>query len=538
MLQDALVGISRPCYAPFRPTTWNIVERRAVPSLVAHLGWCCAVFFCAASAGLGQTPSSQVTGPSRPTPLPLSGSSGSADAIQIQQQTSSSGANGSSSTRSGTVTVRAPLAGSVPVGEASKNPLSLSLDEALKLGLRTNLGAIEQSAATLEAQGGRTLARSGLLPSLNAGVSEAFERENLRTLGVSLSSIPESTKFNYYDARVRLQQTVLDIVKLDSLHTASESLRASLLATRNTRDLIVLAVGGSYLQITSTVARVAAGKAQVETSRAIYQQAADRFEAGVASRVDRDRAQVQYQTELQRLRSFEADLATQKLRLARVIGLPLGQPYSPAEEFPFQPLRDLTEDTALRRAQADRADLQAADASVRAAQNNVKAAHAEHLPSVNVNADFGAAGTTPSFHSTGVYTVSGTLTIPIYEGGRIRGDVDQANAALKQRQAERADVHAQADQDVRQAFIDLNAAADQVSVAQSNVGLSHESLAQSRDRFLAGVTDTVEVVQAEQAVVQADDDLISSVYQHNLAKLSLARAMGNAEQTLPQLLRK
>ncbi len=235
---------------------------------------------------------------------------------------------------------------------------------------------------------------------------------------------------------------------------------------------------------------------------------------------------------------LQADRDTEKLRLARLIGLPLGQQFTPADDFAYTPLIGFDEPSALGRAQTGRADVEAAGASVKAAQNNVKAAHAEHYPTVNVNADFGAAGVTPTNHSTGVYTVYGTLTIPLYEGGRIRADEQQAHAALTQRQAELADAHAQADQDVRQAFINLNAAADQVTLAKSNVDLSHETLTQSRDRFVAGVADTVEVVQAEQAVVQADDDYISAVFGHNLAKVSLARAMGNAEQTLPQLLRK
>lgn len=502
---------------------------------------------CAASLALfwsssahAQSPSTQVTGPSRPAPLPLSGIQSASDAVSVTQQTtSSSTAFGSANTINSTIIVRSPFAGSTPVGTPTQGLLPLTLDQALSFGLRSNLGAITQSANVMQAEAERVIARSGLLPSLNTGISETFERENLRTLGVSLSSIPESTKFNYYDARAaRLQQTVLDIVKLDSLHTASESLKASLISVRNTRDLIVLAVAGSYLQLTSTNARVMAARAQVESSRATYRQAADRFAAGLAARVDADRAQVQYQTDEQRLRSLQADAETQRLRLSRLIGLPLGQQFKAVDDFPYTPLSDLTIDTALQRAQTGRADVEAAGASLRAAQNNVKAAHAERLPTLNVNADFGAAGITPTFHSTGVYTVSGTLTIPLYEGGRTRGDIQQANAALKQRQAELADAHAQVDEDVRQAFINLGAAADQVGVAQSNVALSHETLTQSRDRFAAGVTDTVEVVQAEQTIVQADNDLISAVFEHNLAKVALARAMGNAEQSLPQLLRK
>lgn len=535
MQQPARVWGWQPVLPPSRnSTTWS---SSGGIRLFAPLALSLAAVICSCSA-LAQTPAAQVTGPGRPTPLPLSGVTTPPDAVSVTQQTSPSSQPGSSSVINSTITVRSPFAGSVQKVPGSKELLALTLQQALAQGLKYNLGAVEQSASVQQAESERALAQSGLLPVVNTGIAEAFERENLRTLGVSLSSIPESTKFNFYDARVRLQQTLFDIVKIDSLHTASESLKASLLNSRNTRDLIVLAVAGSYLQLISTNARVVAAKAQVETSKAIYTQAADRFEAGLAARVDRDRAQVQYQIERERLRSLQADFETEKLKLARLIGLPLGQPFTPADDFPFMPLTSIDEPVALQRAQMDRTDVQAAGFSVKAAQNNVKAAHAERYPTLTVDANFGAAGTTPSQHSTGVYTVAGLLSIPIYEGGRIRADEKQAHAALAQRQAELADAHTQADQDVRQAFIDLNAAADQVETARSNVQLSHETLTQSRDRFVAGVADTVEVVQAEQAVVQADNDLISAIYEHNLAKVSLARAMGNAEQTLPQLLRK
>jgi outer membrane protein TolC len=185
-----------------------------------------------------------------------------------------------------------------------------------------------------------------------------------------------------------------------------------------------------------------------------------------------------------------------------------------------------------------RSDLQSSAAGIEAAEHALKGARAERLPNLAVAGDFGAAGLRPTKDATSVYTASGTLTIPLFEGGRIHGDILQATAALQQRKAEYEDTRGQVDQDVRQAFINLNSAADQVDVARSNVDLAHETLDQSRDRFTQGVADTVELVQGEQAVVQADEDYITAVYEHNLAKVSLARAMGNAEQTLPQLLRK
>src|ERR1700685_1496797 len=199
------------------------------------------------------------------------------------------------------------------------------------------------------------------------------------------------------------------------------------------------------------MARVSAAEAQVETSRAIYQQAADRRTLGLAARIDVTRSQVQFQTEQQRLRSLRADLDTQKLRLARIIGLPLGQQFNVADDYGFSPLTAFTLESALQKAFHTRPDLEAAAAGVRAAEATVKAAHAERLPYLTLSADFGAAGLTPTHDSAGVYSVAGTLTIPLYEGGRIHGDVEIASAALTQRKAEFEDLRGQVDQDVRQA---------------------------------------------------------------------------------------
>jgi outer membrane protein TolC len=458
--------------------------------------------------------------------------------VTLMQRTAEGTAPNSVNVIDSTVTVQQPYAGSVPAATLKSGVMQLTLDDALALGLRTNLGAITESASVEQAKGRRDVARSALLPQLNTGISEQFERLNLRTQGVETQTFPEAVKFNYYDARVRLQQSVFDLVRIRNLHGASETLQANIRAARDARDLIVLAVGGSYLQMMATAARVSAAAAQVETAKAIAQQAADRLQAGLATRVDAMRAQVQMQTEAERLRSLQADLDTQKLKLARLIGLAPGQQFTSVDEYVDAPETTFTLDAALARAMKQRNDLKAADAAQKAALTEDKAAHAERYPNLAVDANFGAAGITPSHESTSVYTVAGSMTIPIYEGGRIHGDIVQAQAAVKQRKAEYEDLRAQVDEDVRQAFIDMASAEDQVGVAKSNVDLSHATLMQSRDRFAAGITDTVEVVQAEQAVVQADDDYITATYEHNLAKVSLARAMGDAEQTLPQLLQR
>jgi outer membrane protein TolC len=477
---------------------------------------------------------------SQPQQVPVSPSNNQEGSVTTTQATANAGGGNTVNLLNSSANVQGAYAGSSPNGMPAPGILALTLDDALSRGLRNNLGRIVESETAQQAQGAERVARSTLLPNLATVVNETEEQLNLRTLGVSVPGIPSVVgPFNFFSAQAAsLQQSVLDFVRLSNWRTAKRNVESARQGARNARDLIVLAVGGSYLQLIATRARISAAEAQLRTSRAVYQQASDRLNAGLAARIDVTRTQVQMQTDQQRLRSLQADLEGQKLRLSRVIGLPLGQQFEVADNFPYMPLTGWTVEQAIDRADRTRSDLKAAEAGVQAAESSVRAARAERLPTIDLQAFYGASGLRPTMDAHGVFTVSGTLTVPLYQGGRVGGDIAQAQAALRARQADLGNVQGQVDQDVRQAFIDLNAAADQVDVARSNVGLADDTLQQSRDRFAAGVADTVEVVQAQQVVVQANDDYIGAVFEHNLAKISLARAIGSAEQDIHSFLGK
>lgn len=470
--------------------------------------------------------------------LPLSSRTGQPGTVAAPQSATSGAEAQDVLTTSGSVNIQGAYSGSVPTGDNTGTLLPLRLDYALRLALRQNLGAVTESLAERQAEGQRRTARSALLPQVNTAVSETVEQLNLRTLGVEVSSFPAVVgPFNFFNAQAAsLNQSVIDFVRLGNWRSARENAKSIRLAARDARDLVVLAVAGSYLQLIATNSRIVAAAAQVDSSEAIYKQAVDRLRDGLNARIDTTRTQVQLQIDRQQLRSLEAERDREKLRFARLIGLPLGQDFSIADDFPYAPWNSLAQPDALAQAYRIRADLQSAQAGVRAAGEALKAARAERLPNVTLMADYGAAGLRPTASAHGVFDVTGSLTIPLYEGGRIGGDVEQAEATLHQRQAEAEDVRGRIDQDVRQAFIDLTAAADQVEVARSNVDLAQDTLRQARDRFRDGIADTVEVVQAQQSVALANTGYVSAVFDHNLAKVSLARAMGDAEHTLPQFL--
>jgi outer membrane protein TolC len=296
-----------------------------------------------------------------------------------------------------------------------------------------------------------------------------------------------------------------------------------------------LAVGGAYLQVIAAQARVESARAQLETANALYQQTSQQRGVGLVAQIDVNRSQVQALTQRQRLVSLENDLAKQKINLARLTGLPPSGALNLSDDIPFSPAPKLDVEDAIRQALDQRPDLKAAQAQVRAAERSRSAARAERLPSLSLDADYGAIGTNPS-QSHGTFSVAGTLRFPIWQGGRAEGDIEQADAALAERKAEVEDTIGRIESDVRNAWLDLQAATAQVAVAQKNREVTQENLKLTRERFEAGVTDNVEVVQAQESVAAAGLDYISSVFAHNVAKLSLARAVGNTAETFGQFL--
>jgi len=429
-----------------------------------------------------------------------------------------------------------PFMGGVAEGKATSEIVPLSFAGAIDRGLRNNLGLLLQSDATLNAQGERWKELSNLLPNVGATISENAAQTNLQAQGLRFPGFPKIVgPFGFFDARLSATQSSFDWHSIERERGASERERAVRYSYKDARDLVVLAVGNAYLVALSDAARVETAQAQVETAQALYDKTSDEQKAGVVPAIDALRAQVELQARQQELIAARNDFAKQKLALARAIGLPSGQEFALTDKAPYEPMATLTLDQSLQRAYADRADYKAAMLQVQAAERFRKAATAEHYPSVDIAANYGDSGITPN-NSHGTFEAAATLRIPVFAGGKAHSDALEAEATLRQSQQQLADLRARIDYEVRAAMLDLKSAADQVEVARSSVDLADQTLAQARDRFAAGVTDNLEVVQAQEAVAAANENYISSLYAHNLAKISLVRAMGYAEQGVRQYL--
>ncbi|MBS1805061.1 MAG: TolC family protein [Acidobacteria bacterium] len=416
--------------------------------------------------------------------------------------------------------------GSVTTGQATAETLELSLDDAIQRGIKSNLGAVLSGTQTASAKAQRLSQLQPLLPDVEFNAREAEQQVDLAAQGLRIPGIPTIIgPFGYTDLRASLSWSLLDLKALRSYMAAKHQFRAAQLSEQDARDMVVLTVGNAYMLVLADQGRVESYQAQVATSKVSLDQANANHDAGTAPKLDVLRAQVDYQSLQQQLIVAQNNLEKDKLSLARVIGLPLDQKFNLADKAPYAVFDHLDVDATIKQAHANRKDLAAMVEQTKAAEEQRKGATAGRYPTIKVDADYGDIGVNVrSSHGTG--DAQGTLSVPVFKEFGLRGDAQVAQSQLDTQKAQLSDMNAQVDADIRDALLDIEAAQKQVEVARSSVELAKEALSESQQRYVNGVSDNLAVSQAEQSVAQANDQYVSALYRDNVAKLSLARALG------------
>lgn len=434
---------------------------------------------------------------------------------------------------------QSPFSGSVPTAKLQPGVLDLSIDEAIDRGLKYNLGIVLSAQTSAQARAARLKALSNILPQINGALRESGIKESLPAEGFSENllgvPVPPSLRFSNSDVRLFMTEDLLDFHEIENTRAAGANVRAAAFSFNSAKETVTLAVAASYLLVIAAESRVEAGTAELKTAEALQQLAEDRESAGLNPNIDTLRARVELQVRRQNLIEDNNNLAKQRITLLRVVGLPVHQPIRLVSRVPYKPLPKVAEEEALQRAFAMRPDFLAAEQQLKAAELQRKSAEAERLPSVGISGDYGAIGTRPD-NAFSTWTVNAGLKVPIFQGGKIEADIRQADAVLAQRKAQRDDLKGRIEQDVADAVLDVTAAGEQVEVASATLDYAQQTLTQSQDRFSAGVTNNIEVIQAQEALANANQQYIGSLYAHNIAKVLLARAVGAAEQTLRQVL--
>ncbi len=457
-------------------------------------------------------------------------------AVQTQQQLAQPGPPLNPSGSASPSTIDPSFRGSLVNGKATADVLPISLDDAIQRGLRNNLGLILQTSSQRQANGQRLEQLQALLPTVTADASITVEQVDLAAFGLKFPGInPIIGPFQVEDFRAYLTQNLVNLNAFQSYLAAKHNFQAAKLSAQDARDLVVLTVGNAYLLCVADQTRIQAVQAELDSSQLSFNQAKDAHEAGTSPRLDVLRAQVDYQSEQQTLIATTNQLAKDKLSLARAIGLPLDQKFSLTDTNPFQALDTPDPDAAFQQALKQRKDVAAAAEQTKAAEAQKKAAFYDQFPTLKASGNYGDQGETVA-HSHGTFTAQGDLSAPILQIAKNRGEQEVAGAQLDQARAKLSDQVQQVNADVRDAILDIQTAAKLVDATRSNVDLAREALSEAQQRFKAGVDQSLAVSQALATDRQAEDQYISALYQHNVAKLSLARALGVASTNYKEYL--
>jgi outer membrane protein TolC len=409
--------------------------------------------------------------------------------------------------------------------------VKLSLLEALDRGLKRNLGLLLSQQQTEQARAQYRRQLSTLLPNISATTSESINQINLAAFGIPLPAgltSPVIGPFGVFDVHASMSETVLDFNARNKIRAAQENQKTAQFTVQDARELVVLVVGNQYLLTLANAARLETAKAQFTTAQTIFQQTQDLKKAGVAAGIDVLRAQVEMQSQQQRVLAAQNQYDQQKMTLARTIGLSVAQAFELTDAVPYAALPPLDLPEALARAYQRRPEYLAAQSRTRASELAVKAAKGEGLPTVDVNGQMGLLGASPG-SSEGTYVLSAGVHIPIFQGGKVKADVAQAEVLWRQNKLQLENLHSRIEFEVRSALLDVKTSEDQIAVAQQQIALAAEQLKEAQDRYAAGVSGSLEVVQSQEAVVSANDNHIEALYRNNVAKLSLVRALGDAE---------
>ena len=363
-----------------------------------------------------------------------------------------------------------------------------------------------------------------------------LQNRNLSAFGISFPGVPEVVgPFSNFDFRVYADQNVVDLQSYHNWKASLRQLDAGKLDYQDARDLIVRSIAGLYLNAQSASARADAARARVTSADALYKLARDKHDVGTATGVDTLRAQVELANEKQSLLVGRNQQKQALLALARNIGMDPGTSLEVAEPLQFQSMSRPEAESALRTALLARSDYMSLASQRLSLTEQQRASHARYYPKFSINGNYGGLGRSIA-GIKGVGLIQGTLDFTLFDRDR-NGEIQEKVAARLRRVDDQiADLRRGIDQEIREALLNLESAAEQVAVAEEGRDLAQRELDLAQDRFQSGVTNNVEVVTAQDALARAQENYILAVSSHMDARFALSRAIGGTEHNIGQYL--
>ena len=407
----------------------------------------------------------------------------------------------------------------------------LALREAVQLALRQNPQVQIASLNLAQSEEDRAISRSALLPQASLSASERVQRLNVAALlGRPFQGFPEHIgPFEIFQAGPGFSMPIFDLTLWRKWQASKFVVTAATAQERTVREQMAELVVSQYLSGLRAAADVKSAQSRVNLAQALYDQAADLQKSGVGTGIDTLRANVELQNEKQRLITAQTQVKTTLYGLARLLNLKPEQNIELADEVSFFETPAITVDQSLHAAIENRPEMKALAAEREALRRDEEAARAQRLPSLTFSGNWAYQGLVTPLSAIPTYVYSGNVEFPLFTGGRIRAQVARAEIEVKKLDQQRQEQMNQITLDVKTATAQLEAARNEVGVANLGVDLAREEVTQSRDRFSAGVANNIEVISAQDALSRANDNQIQALYRYNQARADLARATGQMQ---------
>ena len=433
-------------------------------------------------------------------------------------------------------------------GAPTDNGRPLSLQAAINGALARNVEPLLARANQADAAGQRVTARAAFLPHLSGQVSQQRRQTNLAAQGFDFGSdlgggagdalaasgidlnFPTTVTYNVFDARAHLRQALFDYSAWQTYKQAKVGEKAARARLEVAEEQVAAQAELDYVALASANAKIMAARADIDQAKALLKLARDQETVGVATGVDVTRARSRLAEAQARLAQRQTEAARARIRLARTVGLPLGRAVELTDTLVFRPMPLGTIDGDLTTAFDQRAELTMARLRIDQSAHGLAAARGQRLPTLGLEAAYGESGNTPSENARPTYAVGATLNVPIFDGGAISGRIDSAASRLNQQKIRFRDTRDEIEADVRTSRETLGTLDARVRAARSNQELALQELTRSQDRFAHGVTDNVEVIQAQTALAAARSRRIDALAEYTRARINLAAALGRAGQ--------
>jgi outer membrane protein TolC len=435
--------------------------------------------------------------------------------------------------------------GSVTLDPATDDVLKLSLDDAIALGFKNNLGLKEAENGEKQLQGEKNEALQQFLPTLILSGATGVYQHNLAAQGFGPSVIGKFsslfpagktpvnfspiTRDDLTQGQILFSQTLFSGPVIAGYKAAGAAERSAHFAKMSARGEVVQQVATAYLHAIAATSEVDNAKALEAEDQVLLNHAHDAHEAGTVANLDELRARVELQSQQQARINAETVVEKDLILLKREIGIAPGQKIALTDPAPYSDLAAQTPEEVRAIAYKNRQDYQ----NLQNQAVEYKAVHAayrsQRLPTLSFNGNY-STDTVTGVGTHGTFLAQGTLSVPLFREAKLRGDTDASQAQMEAINNQLADLRGHIDQQVRSALLDVNASAQLVEVARSNVDLATRALSDETDRVSAGVDDNLPLVTAQATLAAAQSNVVESLYQYNVAKLALARAAGILEQ--------